>query len=139
MSDSKRVNCRTADSAYDAARHANRSRQRRNQLRATFSANNQIFFGRNPLIFARRVTNLVVVQNEAQGMETVTWLDPPYLKIEPPDYMPVVADRERIRCVVRPINLSLSRELRAKRSASSKSLDRRSDSVVSQVDSSGEG
>jgi len=109
--------CRTADSAYDAARGANRSRQRRNQLRATFSANNQIFFGRNPLIFARRVTNLVVVQNETQGMETITWLDPPYLKIQSPDYMPVVADRERIRCLVRPINLSLSQELRAKRSA----------------------
>ena len=109
--------CRTADSAYDAARDANRTRQQRNQLRATFSANGQIFFGRNPLIYARRVTKLIVVRNEAQGIETVTWLDSPYLKIQPPDNMPVVADRARIRCVIRKIDLPLSRDLRSKRRA----------------------
>src|ERR1044072_8549774 len=75
--------CRTADSAYDAARGANKKRERRRQFRATFSANDRIFYARNPFFFARRVSKLGVVQNEAQGTETVTWLEPPYLKIDP--------------------------------------------------------
>ena len=104
--------CRTADSAYYAARGANRTRQRRKQFRATFSANDRIFYGRNPHIFARRVTKLIVVQNEAQGTETITWLEPPYLKLEPPNYMPVIADRSRICCLVRSLDLPLSYDLR---------------------------
>jgi hypothetical protein len=104
--------CRTADSAYDAPRGANKTRERRRQFRATYSANDRIFYGRNPLIFARRVSKLGVVQNEAQGTETVTWLEPPYLKIDPADYMPVVAERSSICCVVRCLDLPLSRDLR---------------------------
>lgn len=104
--------CRTADATYEAARGANRMPQRRKQFRATFSANDRIFYGRNPLIFARRVSKLTVVQNEAQGTETVTWLEPPYLKIDPADYMPVVVERPSICCVVRCLDLPLSRDLR---------------------------
>jgi hypothetical protein len=83
------------------------------QFRATFSGNDQVFYGPQSSHFRQtRVTKLIVVQNETQGIETVTWLDPPYLKIQPPDYMPVVADRSRICCVVRSLDLPLSRDLR---------------------------
>ena len=63
------------------------------------------------MIFARLVTALKVVRNEAQGTETVSWMDPPYLKIEKPGELPVVTDPERYCEVVRQINVPLSRDL----------------------------
>jgi hypothetical protein len=109
--------CRSTDSAYYAARGMNTKRQRRREFLATYSVNGRIFWGRNPKLFARRVSDLKVVRNEAKGIETVTWVDPPYLKIEPPDYLPVVADPARPCRVVRPVHLPLSRDLHVNRHA----------------------
>jgi len=103
--------CRSVDSAYHAARAVNRKRRRHRELMATFSTPGRIFFGHNPLIFARRVSNLKITRNEAEGIETVSWTDPPYLKIEKPGETPVVADPERDCEVVRRINAPLSRDL----------------------------
>ena len=71
----------------------------------------RIFYGRNPLIFARRVSDLKVVRNEASETETISWTDPPYLWIEKPSGLPVVADPERHCEVVRRIHAPLSRDL----------------------------
>jgi hypothetical protein len=103
--------CRSVDSAYDMATRANKRKQRDRELMATFSTPSRIFYGRNPMIFARLVTALKVVRNEAQGTETVSWTDPPYLKIEKPGELPVVTDPERYCEVVRQINVPLSRDL----------------------------
>jgi hypothetical protein len=76
-----------------------------------FSTMNRIFYGRDPLIFARRVSNLKVVRNEANGTETISWMDPPYLRIKKAGGLPVVADPERHCEIVRRINAPLSRDL----------------------------
>lgn len=103
--------CRSVDSVYYAARAANRKKQCRSELMTTFSTPDRIFYGRNPLIFARRVSNLKIVRNEAKGIETVSWTDPPYLRIRNPGEMPVVAAPERHCEVIRPINAPLSSDL----------------------------
>ncbi|SRR5712692_5428130 len=103
--------CRSVDSAYDMARTANKKNQRHLELMATFSTPDRIFYGRNPLIFARLVTDLKVARNEAQGTETISWQDPPYLRIERPGELPVVAALARPCEVVRRINSPLSRDL----------------------------
>jgi hypothetical protein len=103
--------CRSVDSAYYAARAANRKKQRHNEFMAVFSTPSRMFYGHNPLIFARRVADLKIVRNEVEGIEIVRWIDPPYFKIEKSGEMPVVADPER-RCeVVRRLNAPLSRDL----------------------------
>ena len=63
------------------------------------------------MIFARLVTDLKVVRDEAQGPETVSWTDPPYLRIEMPGELPVVAEPERYCELVRQINVPLSGDL----------------------------
>jgi len=104
--------CRTVDSAYDAVRTVNRKKkQRHRELKATFSTMDRIFYGRGPLIFARRVFNLKVVRNEANGTEIISWTDPPCLRIEKAGGRPVVADPERHCQIVRRINAPLSRDL----------------------------
>ena len=102
---------RSVDSAYYTARVANKRRQCRKELIATFSANDRIFYGRNPMVFARRVSDLKVVRNEIEGTETITWMDPPYLRIEKLGELPVVADPERQCEIVRSIRAPLSRDL----------------------------
>src|SRR5205814_3584475 len=87
--------CRSVDSAHDMATRANKRKQRDRELMATFSTAGRIFYGRNPMIFARRVTNLQVVRNEAKGTETVSWTDPPHLRIEKPGELPVVIEPDR--------------------------------------------
>jgi hypothetical protein len=91
---------RTVDSAYDVARSANRRSARRDELLAAYSTSQRFFFGRNPFLFARRVSDLRVVRHERQNLEVVTWIDPPYLRIEKPGDLPVAADSER-RCTLR--------------------------------------
>lgn len=102
---------RSVDSAYDMATRANKRKQRDREWKATFSTSNRLFYGRNPMIFARLVTDLKVVRNESQGTETVSWTDPPYLKIEKPGDLPVVADPERDCELVRQINVPLSGDM----------------------------
>lgn len=63
------------------------------------------------MIFARLVTDLEVVRNEVQGTETVSWTDPPYLRIEKPGELPKVAEPERYCELVRQINVPLSSDL----------------------------
>lgn len=73
--------CRSVDSAYYAIRATNRKKQRHNELMAMFSTPSRMFYGRNPLIFARRVADLKILRNEAEGTETVSWTDPLYLRV----------------------------------------------------------
>jgi len=63
------------------------------------------------MIFARLVTDLEVVRNEVQGTETVSWTDPPYLRIEKPGELPTVAEPEHYCELVRQINVPLSGDL----------------------------
>lgn len=102
---------RSVDSAYDMANKANKKKQRDRELRATFSTPSSLFYGRNPMIFARLVTELKVVRNEAQRTETVSWKDPPYLRTEMPGELPVVVEPERYCELVRQINVPLSGDI----------------------------
>jgi hypothetical protein len=102
---------RSVDAAYDAVRMLYKKGRRQRELRPTFSRGDRLFYGRNPMLFARRVKDLTVVRDEQRGTETVGWIDPPYLKILAPGEMPVVADPERQCEVVRKLESTLSRDL----------------------------
>lgn len=102
---------RSVGSAYDAVRAANRRKERKGELLTTYSTSERFFFGRNPLIFARRVSHLTVSRNESEDTETVAWIDPPYLRIENPGELPVVTDPQRRCLLVRRLHAPLSGEL----------------------------
>lgn len=97
----------TCDTAYLAARNANRRRERRTNLTLSGGIGERFFFGENPKIFARRVTELTIRRDDSAQVEIVSWMDPPYLKVERVGELPVVADPARRCRLVRPIHASL--------------------------------
>lgn len=68
--------CRTVQSAGDMARLANRRRSREHQYRQVYSTADRLFYGRNPCIFARRVSNLRIERDASLETETVRWHEP---------------------------------------------------------------
>ena len=93
--------CRAIDSAHDMAFAANKRKLRDNQYRHQYSQSHRLFYGRNPCIYARLVSNFEVARDEALGVERVRWTDPPYLRVMNPGEMPVevepAIDREIVR------------------------------------------
>jgi hypothetical protein len=68
--------CRSANSAYDMANQANKRKQRIAQYRHLGSMPNRFFYGRDPCIFARLVTDLVIDLYETDRKERIRWTDP---------------------------------------------------------------
>ena len=93
--------CRSVDTAFDMSRAANKKRERMNQYRHVYSQWNRVFYGRNPCIYARLVSNLKIAKNEESGTETLAWIDPPYLKIDSPGEMPYEAEPPVARTLIR--------------------------------------
>ncbi len=67
--------CRSVDSAYDMAFLANKRRVRERQYRHMYSTSSRLFYGRNPCIFARRVTNLTVERDNGHNTELLRWTE----------------------------------------------------------------
>ena len=67
---------RTVETAGNMANLANRPQERRRQYRGLASTYGILFYGLNPCIFARQVTDLVVTPNLDIGLECITWTDP---------------------------------------------------------------
>jgi hypothetical protein len=69
--------CRTVDTAYGMAALANKRSQRERQYKLLGSTSQRFFYGRDPCIFARVVSELNVELNELQGTEVVRWTEVP--------------------------------------------------------------
>lgn len=95
--------CRCVYSAYDSTFMANKRQQRQNQFRAVFSQPSRLFYGRNPCIFARRVSNLQVVRDEARRTETISWLELPYMTVKKSGEIQVVVKPESQKQIVRAL------------------------------------
>ena len=69
--------CRSVDSAFDMALLANKRRQREYQYKHLRSTIHRIFYGRNPCIFARVVSNLKIERDDARKVELIRWTELP--------------------------------------------------------------
>ena len=67
--------------AGDISYFANRRKERENQLYKPICANLRggFYYGSNPWIYARRVTDLVIEKNEEEGLEHISWSELPEL------------------------------------------------------------
>ena len=102
--------CRSVDSAYDAAFLANKRSLREYQYRHLYSNSARIFYGRNPCIYARLVSNFMVERDEARKVERVRWTEPPYIRIERQGALPVEIEPESEQELVRalePLSLDI--------------------------------
>ena len=68
--------CRSVDSAHDMALNMNKRKQRIAEYKHLGSMPSRFFYGRNPCIFARLVTDLTVSRDEVQRQELIRWTDP---------------------------------------------------------------
>jgi hypothetical protein len=101
---------RSVDSAYDMARSANTRKARIRAQKHMYSTPSRLFYGQNPCIFARVVSDLTIDRDEEAGVERVSWVDPPYYRVPEPGALPVEAEPAKKRQLVRPIR-PLSRDL----------------------------
>jgi hypothetical protein len=69
--------------------NAHKRKGRDAQFRHTASQPDRIFYGANPCIFARIVTNLRVETDDERQVEHVAWTERAYLRIKEPGGMPV--------------------------------------------------
>lgn len=79
--------CRSVDSAYDMAFMAYKGKQRAGQYKLLCSTPGRIFYGRNPCIYARVVSNLRIERDETRKEERVQWTEPPYRQFVQPGYV----------------------------------------------------
>ena len=66
---------RSVDTAYDMSHTANKSKARAQRYGNIQSTSSRYFYGANPCIFARKVTDLSVHKDEAHGCETTRWVE----------------------------------------------------------------
>jgi hypothetical protein len=71
--------CRSVGSAYDMSFIANKRALRERQYKHFNTPPSRILFGRNPCIYARRVSALTVERNETQQTEHLRWTEPAVL------------------------------------------------------------
>ncbi len=75
--------CRSVDSAFDMASMANKRAQRKSMYRHLYSTNSRFFYGRNPCIFARQVTDLRIKQDLDGKSELLSWRELPVYQNAP--------------------------------------------------------
>lgn len=64
-------------SAYEMALVANKRNQRDARCKVIGTPPSQVLFGHMPLIFARKVRDLTITRDEAQGTEYLSWIELP--------------------------------------------------------------
>lgn len=70
-------------SAAEMAHFANRKKERRRATRMLLSNGVRIFYGSDPFIYARRVTNVVVKKVRGDTTESIKWVERPLYKQNP--------------------------------------------------------
>lgn len=75
--------CRSVDSAYDMAFMTNKRTQRKSKYRHLYSTSSRLFYGRNPCIFARQVTDLRIEQDFDSKSELLSWRELPVYQNAP--------------------------------------------------------
>lgn len=68
--------CQTVETAAEMMRLSNKRRLREKQYRHIYSTGDRLFYGRNPCIFARRVSKLRIERDQIAGFEVVRWHEP---------------------------------------------------------------
>lgn len=96
-------------SAYEMAFMANKRNQRDRQYKCLYTKPSQVLYGHMPLIFARRVRNLTITRDEAQGIEHLRWTELPIYGNASSGSSVVLVTPEEEREYVRSIN-TLSRD-----------------------------
>ena len=106
-------------SAQAAAHVANRPKERVYNARRPIVVNrvphgDRIFCGRDPLLYGRKVTNLVVTLDQAESQEVVAWREPDdYRFTDQRETRVVVAKSGELRKVIRPNEPLALQQLRA--------------------------
>jgi hypothetical protein len=95
--------CRGLYCAYDMAALANKRKVRERQFRQIGSNFHRFFYGSNPCIFARVVSDLKVERDEEQKMETICWTELPIFKNAPYGSIPVQVEPARECQLVRSL------------------------------------
>lgn len=75
--------CRSVDSAFDMASLLNKRAARKRQYRHLYSTNSRLFYGRDPCIFARQVTNLRIERDLSTRSELLRWHELPVYQNAP--------------------------------------------------------
>jgi hypothetical protein len=74
---------RSIDSAFEMASLANKRQQRVREYRHQCSTSNRLFYGRNPCIFARQITNLRIERDLGSKIELLRWREFPVYQNAP--------------------------------------------------------
>jgi hypothetical protein len=80
---------RSVGTAHDMVSLANNREQRGGRYRQAYSQPDRFFYGQNPCIFARIVSDFCVTVDRDRGVEHVQWIEPPYIRPEQPGGLPV--------------------------------------------------
>lgn len=102
--------CRSVNSAFDMALLANKRKQREHQYKHLCSTFHRIFYGRNPCIFARVVSNLKIERDEARKTELIRWTELPVFQNAESGSTPVQVEPARECQLVRSLE-PLSRDI----------------------------
>ena len=101
---------RSVDSAYDMAFLANKRGERKSEYKHSYSQPHRLFYGRNPCIYARIVSDLKVERDEDRKIECVRWIEPPYRRIEKPGALPIEVEPASEKKLIRtfaPLSLDI--------------------------------
>ena len=66
---------RSVDTAHEMSRTANKGKVRAQRYEHIQSTTSRYFYGTNPCIFARKVTDLTANKDEVRGSETIRWTE----------------------------------------------------------------
>jgi hypothetical protein len=101
---------RSVDSASGMAFLANKRRKREDLYKHIYSQPSRLFYGHNPCIYARAVSNLKIERDEARQEEIIRWTEPPYLEVKQVGTLPVevepASEKELVRSL-RPLSFDL--------------------------------
>lgn len=78
-------------SAKEMADYANKQNEHQQHFTHMYNTPTRIFYGHNPCIFARIVSELSVEHDDTNQEERVRWIEPSYMKIEASGTPPIEA------------------------------------------------
>jgi hypothetical protein len=97
-------------SAGDLLKNANKTKARYLQFRHVYSQPSRFFYGHNPCIFARIVTDMKVQQDEEACTELVRWTELSYSTVERSGELPVEVEPPKSKELTRELG-PIAREI----------------------------
>lgn len=91
-------------SVGDLVKNANKRKARQRQFRHSYSQPSRFFYGQNPCVFARVVTDIKVQRNEVELTELVTWTEPSYSTVEQAGGLPVEIEPSKPKRLIRGLD-----------------------------------